>query len=102
MPAPILAETCAAKRGRARLLTGLEELNIGYGVWLGAPRPEALGPRTGEAEFRITGGTRITEHGVEQLSKLRILNRRALSGFALSLCDLLPRRRLYDDGGTNA
>jgi hypothetical protein len=55
------------------LLTGLEELNIGDGVGLGAPRPEALGPRAGEAECRITGGTRITDAGVAKLASLKKL-----------------------------
>ena len=45
------------------LLAGLEELNIGDGVALGAPKPAELGPATGEAECRITGGTRITDFG---------------------------------------
>src|SRR5262249_33524673 len=32
------------------LLRGLEELNIGFGVALGPPRPDDLGPADGEAE----------------------------------------------------
>ena len=62
------------------LLTGLEELNIGDGVALGTPRPEALGPRAGEAECRITGGTRITDVGVAKLVNLKKLRNLNLSG----------------------
>ena len=62
------------------LLTGLEELNIGDGVGLGAPRPEVLGPRAGEAECRITGGTRITDAGVAKLASLKKLRDLNLSG----------------------
>ncbi len=62
------------------LLTNLEELNIGDGVALGTPRPEALGPRTGEAECRITGGTRISDLGVAKLAALEKLRSLNLSG----------------------
>jgi len=62
------------------LLTNLEELNIGDGVALGTPRPAALGPRTGEAECRITGGTRITDFGVAKLTALKKLRYLNLSG----------------------
>ena len=62
------------------LLTGLEELNIGDGVALGAPRPDELGPRAGEAECRIAGGTRITDFGVAKLAKLKKLRSLNLSG----------------------
>ena len=37
------------------LLSGLEDLNLGYGVALGTPRPSDLGPADGEAECRIAG-----------------------------------------------
>ena len=62
------------------LLTGLEELNIGDGVALGAPKPAALGPATGEAECRITGGTRISDLGVAKLANLKKLRALNLSG----------------------
>src|SRR5687768_3573492 len=62
------------------LLTGLEELNIGDGVVLGAPKPAALGPVAGEAECRITGGTRITDFGVAKLATLKKLRYLNLSG----------------------
>jgi Leucine-rich repeat (LRR) protein len=62
------------------LLTNLEELNIGDGVALGTPRPSELGPRAGEAECRITGGTRITDVGVAKLVNLKKLRYLNLSG----------------------
>jgi Leucine-rich repeat (LRR) protein len=62
------------------LLTNLEELNIGDGVALGAGRPAELGARAGEAECRITGGTRITDAGVAKLANLKKLRNLDLSG----------------------
>ena len=62
------------------LLTNLEELNIGDGVALGAGRPQELGARAGEAECRITGGTRITDLGVAKLVNLKKLRYLNLSG----------------------
>jgi internalin A len=62
------------------LLGGLEELNVGVGVALGAPRPKDLGPADGEAECRIAGGTRITDLGVTKLTKLKKLRHLDLSG----------------------
>src|SRR5688572_2900267 len=62
------------------LLPGLEELNIGDGVALGAPKPAELGPATGEAECRITGGTRITDFGIAKLAQLKKLRHLNLSG----------------------
>src|SRR5262249_16048197 len=55
------------------LLAGLEELDIGFGVALGAPRPTDLGPADGEAECRIAGGTRVTDLGVAKLTALKKL-----------------------------
>ena len=52
------------------LLEGLEELNIGSGVALGAPKPAELGPAAGEADCRIAGGTRVTDLGVAKLANL--------------------------------
>jgi len=66
------------------LVTGLEDLNIGYGVALGAPRPTDLGPTDGEAECRIAGGTRITDLGVAKLARLEKLKRLDLSGAAIT------------------
>ncbi len=62
------------------LLTNLEDLNIGDGVELGAPRPAELGPRAGEAECRVTGGTRVTDLGVAKLANLKMLRNLNLSG----------------------
>jgi len=66
------------------LLGGLEELNVGFGVALGAPRPKDLGPADGEAECRIAGGTRITDLGVAKLAKLKKLKRLDLSGSTIT------------------
>jgi Leucine-rich repeat (LRR) protein len=65
------------------LLTGLEELNIGFGVALGAPRPSDLGPADSEAECRIAGGTRVTDLGVSKLASLKKLRYLDLSGAAI-------------------
>ena len=82
------------------LLSGLEDLNIGAGVALGAARPRDLGPADGEAECRIAGGTRITDLGLAKLSKLEKLQHLDLSGSAItpsglkSLANLRDLRRL--------
>jgi internalin A len=82
------------------LLTGLEDLNIGYGVALGTARPKDLGAADGEAECRIAGGTRITDLGLAKLSKLEKLQHLDLSGSAItpnglkSLANLRDLRRL--------
>ena len=82
------------------LLSGLEDLNIGYGVALGAPRPTDLGPADGEAECRIAGGMRITDLGLARLSKLEKLQHLDLSGSAITpnglkaLASLRDLRRL--------
>jgi Leucine-rich repeat (LRR) protein len=65
-------------------LTALEELNIGYGVALGTPRPDGLGPADGEAECRIAGGTRITDLGLAKLATLEKLRQLDLSGAAVT------------------
>jgi internalin A len=66
------------------LLGGLEELNIGSGVALGAPRPADLGPADGEAECRIAGGTRVTDLGLAKLAALKKLRSLDLSGCSIS------------------
>jgi Leucine-rich repeat (LRR) protein len=66
------------------LLRGLEELNVGYGVALGAPRPGDLGPADSEAECRIAGGTRVTDLGLAKLASLEKLRRLDLSGSAIT------------------
>ncbi|HUP39674.1 MAG TPA: hypothetical protein VM115_06110 [Vicinamibacterales bacterium] len=89
------------------LLAGLEELNIGDGVGLGAPKPAVLGPATGEAECRITGGTRITDVGVAKLANLKKLRSLNLSGSVVSVSALktlgelpnLERLSLWNAGG---
>lgn len=69
-------------------LAGLEDLNIGVGVALGAPRPSDLGPADGEAECRIAGGTRITDFGLAKLANLRKLRQLDLSGAAITASGL--------------
>src|SRR5262249_7131149 len=66
------------------LLAGLEELNIGFGVALGAARPEELGPADSEAECRIAGGTRVTDLGLSKLASLRRLRSLDVSGSAIT------------------
>jgi internalin A len=65
-------------------LTALEELNIGFGVALGAARPGDLGPADGEAECRIAGGTRVTDLGLSKLAALEKLRQLDLSGAAIT------------------
>src|SRR5205814_8077098 len=66
------------------LLGGLEDLNVGYGVALGAPRPTDLGPADGEAECRIAGGMRVTDLGLAKLVSLKKLRRLDLSGASIT------------------
>jgi Leucine-rich repeat (LRR) protein len=66
------------------LLSGLEDLNLGFGVALGTPRPNDLGPADGEAECRIAGGTRITDLGLTKLTTLEKLKHLDLSGAAIT------------------
>jgi internalin A len=66
------------------LLAGLEELNIGFGVALGAPRPADLGPADSEAECRIAGGTRVTDLGLSKLASLKKLRSLDVSGSAIT------------------
>src|SRR6185503_6791798 len=66
------------------LLAGLEELNIGFGVALGAPRPADLGPADGEAECRIAGGTRVTDLGLSKLAALKKLRHLDVSGASIT------------------
>lgn len=77
-------------------LSGLEELDVGWGIGLGTPRPSPEGRAGGEAECRVTGGTRITDLGLAKLARLGRLRRLDLSGAAISPAGLkvlasLPR-----------
>ena len=65
-------------------LAGLEDLNVGFGVGLGTPRPNDLGPADGEAECRIAGGTRVTDLGVAKLTALKKLRSLDLSGSTIT------------------
>ena len=76
------------------LLSGLEELNVGFGVGLGTPRPSDLGPADGEAECRIAGGTRITDLGLSKLAKLTKLRALDLSGAAVTSAGLTALAQL--------
>jgi internalin A len=67
------------------LLAGLEDLNIGFGIGLGTPRPKDLGPADGEAECRIAGGTRITDLGLTKLARLKNLRQLDVSGAAITV-----------------
>jgi Leucine-rich repeat (LRR) protein len=78
------------------LLSGLEDLNIGYGIALGASRPADLGPADGEAECRITGGVRVTDLGLARLSKLEKLRQLDLSGSAITPNGLQALAKLRD------
>ena len=91
------------------LLEGLEELNIGSGVALGAPKPAELGPASGEAECRIAGGTRVTDVGVAKLANLKNLRHLDVSGSAVTPAGLktlaglpkLQRLSLWNVKGVN-
>ena len=78
------------------LLSGLEDLNIGYGVALGAARPKDLGPADGEAECRIAGGTRVTDLGLARLSRLEKLQHLDVSGSAITSNGLKALANLRD------
>jgi len=78
------------------LLAGLEDLNLGSGVALGAPRPGDLGPADGEAECRIAGGTRITDFGLAKLATLKKLRQLDLSGSAITASGLKTLANLPD------
>ena len=66
------------------LLSGLEDLNIGLGVALGAARPDDLGPADSEAECRIAGGMRVTDLGLAKLASLKTLRSLDLSGASIT------------------
>jgi hypothetical protein len=91
------------------LLDGLEELNIGSGVALGAGKPAELGPASGEAECRVAGGTRVTDAGVAKLANLKKLRYLDLSGSAvtgralktLASLPALQRLSLWNAKGVN-
>src|SRR2546427_3929162 len=78
------------------LLSGLEDLNIGAGVALGAPRPADLGSADGEAECRIAGGMRVTDLGLARLSKLEKLRQLDVSGSAITPSGLKTLANLRD------
>ncbi len=68
------------------LLSNLEDLNIGWGVGLGKPKPGP--PSGGEAECQIVGGTRVTDVGLAHVAKLKKLRRLDLSGAQVTTAGL--------------
>jgi Leucine-rich repeat (LRR) protein len=78
------------------LLGGLEDLNIGFGVALGAARPEDLGPADSEAECRIAGGTRVTDLGLAKLSSLKKLRALDLSGASITATGVKTLAAFHD------
>src|SRR5262249_19006449 len=66
-------------------LGSLEDLNVGFGVALGTPRPDDLGPADGEAECRIAGGPRVADVGVGKLTALKKLRVLDLSGASITV-----------------
>jgi Leucine-rich repeat (LRR) protein len=61
------------------LLAGLEDLDLGLGVGLGAPG-RSNSTRGGEAECRVIGGIRVTNLGLAKLAKLKRLQKLDISG----------------------
>jgi len=59
------------------MLTGLEELNLGIGLSLGAGMPSS---GRSETNCRLTGGISITDLGIAKLTKLKELKSLELSG----------------------
>lgn len=70
------------------MLARLEELDIGRGVGLGAPRPNPDGRSAGEAECRVVGGIRVTDLGLAKLARLKRLRRLDVSGSAITASGL--------------
>lgn len=62
------------------LLSGLEELDLGWGVGLGNSDPATKGRFTGESDCHVVGGIRITDLGLAKLTKLKKLQRLDVSG----------------------
>jgi len=67
------------------LLSGLEELNLGIGVSLGAKAPIGNpGAQAGGGNCRVTGGIQITDLGLAKLANLKKLRRLDVSGAKLT------------------
>ena len=77
--------------GAIASLTGLEELNLGVGLSLGAGDPS--GGRS-ETNCRLTGGIRITDNGIAKLSTLKALRVLELSGSPITATGLAVLRNL--------
>ena len=70
-------------------LTGLEELNLGAGLGLGAGKPSGGGAET---NCRLTGGIKITDIGIAKLSTLKALRVLELSGSSVTSNGLVVLR----------
>lgn len=67
------------------LLSGLEELNLGIGVSLGAKPPVGnSAAQAGGGNCRVTGGIQVTDLGLAKLMKLKKLRRLDVSGAKLT------------------
>jgi len=78
------------------LLTSLEDLNIGWGVGLGLPDPQAPLRPLSEMDCHLNGGIRLTDLGIAKLANLKRLRRLDLSGSSITSAGLkslsnLPR-----------
>jgi internalin A len=62
------------------LLSGLEELDLSWGVGLGNSDPAAKSRFNGESDCHVVGGIRITDLGLAKLTKLKKLQRLDVSG----------------------
>jgi len=91
--APVVTD---AEMDTIALLTGLEDLNVGWGVGLGLPDPMAPSRPLSEMDCHLNGGIRVTDLGVAKLASLKRLRRLDLSGSAITAAGLkslsvLPR-----------
>ena len=66
-------------------LTGLESLNLGWGVGLGLPDPLAAKRPLSELDCHLNGaGIRVTDVGIEKLAALKQLRRLDVSGSSIT------------------
>jgi internalin A len=70
------------------LLTGLEELNVGWGVGLGLPDPAAPSRPLSEMDCHLNGGIRVTDLGIAKLASLKRLRQLDLSGSSITSAGL--------------
>jgi Leucine-rich repeat (LRR) protein len=89
--APVVTD---AEMDTIALLTGLEELNVGWGIGLGLPDPMAASRPLSEMDCHLNGGIRVTDLGVAKLANLKRLRRLDLSGSAVTPAGLKSLRAL--------